>query len=163
MVFPDVLKISRVIPVYKKGDPKSMENYRPISILSVLSKIIETIVKTRLVDFVDRHAIFYARQYGFLHYSNTEAALSILWPHATVGRTQIESWNDVMIFSICLVYLHKNSLNLFENSVVFQNREFYRNKMYFSLVDFTVNIICDAIFKKLKLKLQRELHQANKF
>jgi hypothetical protein len=74
-VFPDVLKISRVIPIYKKGDPKSMENYRPISILSVLSKIIETIVKTRLVDFADRHAIFYARQYGFRHNSNTEAAL----------------------------------------------------------------------------------------
>jgi hypothetical protein len=41
----------------------------------VLSKIIETIVKTRLVDFVDRHAIFYARQYSFRHNSNTEAAL----------------------------------------------------------------------------------------
>jgi hypothetical protein len=52
-----------------------MENYRPISILSVLSKIIETIVKSGLVDFVDRHAIFYARQYGFRHDSNTEAAL----------------------------------------------------------------------------------------
>jgi hypothetical protein len=47
-VFPDVLKISRVISFYKKGDPKSMENYRSISILSVLCKIIETIVKTRL-------------------------------------------------------------------------------------------------------------------
>jgi hypothetical protein len=74
-VFPDFLKINRVIPVNKKGDPKSMENFRPISILSVLSKIIETIVKTRPVDFVDRHAIFYAQQYGFRHNSNTEAAL----------------------------------------------------------------------------------------
>jgi hypothetical protein len=36
-------KISRVIPVYKKIDPKSMKNYRPLSILSVLPKIIETI------------------------------------------------------------------------------------------------------------------------
>jgi hypothetical protein len=58
-----------------------------------------------------------------------------------------------VIFSICLVYLHKNSLTLFENSVVFQNRELYRNKMYFSLVDFTGNIICDAM----------HLHRANKF
>jgi hypothetical protein len=74
-VFPDILKISRVIPVYKKSDSKSMENYRPISILSVLSKIIETVVKTRIVDFVDRHAIFYAPQYGFRHNLNTEAAL----------------------------------------------------------------------------------------
>jgi hypothetical protein len=52
-----------------------LQAYTPISILSVLSIIIETIVKTRLVDFVDRHAIFYARQYGFRHNSNTEAAL----------------------------------------------------------------------------------------
>jgi hypothetical protein len=53
-VIPDVLKISCVTPVYKKGDPKSMKNYRPISILSVFSK-------TRLVDFIHRYAIFYAR------------------------------------------------------------------------------------------------------
>jgi hypothetical protein len=59
----------------QSGDPKSMVNYRPIPILLVLSKINETIVKTRLVDFVDRHAIFYARQYDFRHNSNTKAAL----------------------------------------------------------------------------------------
>jgi hypothetical protein len=53
-----------------------MENYKPISILSLLSKIIETIV-----DFVDRHSIFYARQYGFSHNSNTETALFNIVAH----------------------------------------------------------------------------------
>jgi hypothetical protein len=96
-VFPDVLKISRVIPVYKKGDPKLMENYYlAISILSVLSKIIETIVKTRLVDFVDRHAIFYARQYGFRHNSNTEAALFDFVAHTQ--QLVERKWKVGMIF-----------------------------------------------------------------
>ena len=38
-VFPDRMKIARVIPLYKKGDPSIVDNYRPISLLSVISKL----------------------------------------------------------------------------------------------------------------------------
>jgi len=45
---PDNLKVAKIVPVYKKGDPLSLDNYRPIAILPVISKILEKIVKIRL-------------------------------------------------------------------------------------------------------------------
>ena len=43
-VFPEKLKIAKVIPVFKKGDKENIENYRPISILPVFSKALERIM-----------------------------------------------------------------------------------------------------------------------
>ena len=43
-MFPDKLKIAKVIPIYKKCNPSLFENYRPISLLSAISKVLETIL-----------------------------------------------------------------------------------------------------------------------
>jgi hypothetical protein len=48
-VFPDLLKIARVIPIFKKGDKKDLGNYRPISILPVLSKFLEKLSLSNLL------------------------------------------------------------------------------------------------------------------
>jgi len=50
--FPDNLKIARVAPVFKAGDSKFTSNYRPISLLPTLSKLIEKIVQKRLYSFL---------------------------------------------------------------------------------------------------------------
>lgn len=63
--YPAVLKIGRVTPVYKSGDKKDVNNYRPISCLSILDKIIEKMIVARIVDFVNQHELIYAHQYGF--------------------------------------------------------------------------------------------------
>lgn len=50
-VFPDTLKIPIIEPIYKKGDHKDPNNYRPISFLSSFAKVFEKILATRLLNF----------------------------------------------------------------------------------------------------------------
>ena len=64
-VFPDKLKLAKVIPLFKKGCPLTASNYRPISLLSVFSKIIEKVMYERLYKFLGKHDILYALQFGF--------------------------------------------------------------------------------------------------
>ena len=51
-IFPDVLKLAKVKPLYNKHDHTSMGNYRPVSILSCVSKIFEKVMKNRLSNFL---------------------------------------------------------------------------------------------------------------
>jgi hypothetical protein len=73
-VFPDKIKIAKVRPLYKKGDRHEVCNYRPISILSVFSKILEKLVYNRLISFVTKHTILTDVQNGFRKNKSTETA-----------------------------------------------------------------------------------------
>ena len=64
-VFPQNMKIARVIPIFKKGDRTLFNNYRPISILPAFSKIVEKIVATKLIKFLESTKQLYKHQYGF--------------------------------------------------------------------------------------------------
>ena len=64
-VFPDRLKISRTCPVFKSDKRNEMNNYRPISCLPVLSKLIEKLAHKRLFSFVSSNNLLYTHQYGF--------------------------------------------------------------------------------------------------
>ena len=56
-VVPDQFKISKVIPIFKGGDTRLADNYRPISLISNISKIIEKIMACRLTAFLDHHSL----------------------------------------------------------------------------------------------------------
>ena len=64
-IFPNIFKTAKVIPLFKSGSKENVNNYRPISLLRSLSKVLEKLIKFRFVKFFDRHNIFYAHQYGF--------------------------------------------------------------------------------------------------
>jgi Notch-like protein len=51
---PDMMKISKTIPIYKSGDEHSLNNYRPISLLPTFSKILEKLMYKRLVNFLEK-------------------------------------------------------------------------------------------------------------
>ena len=56
-IFPDDLKIAKIIPLYKKGDIHSITNYRPISLLPTLSKIFERVIFIQLYTYFDDNNI----------------------------------------------------------------------------------------------------------
>ena len=64
--FPQELKTAKVIPLYKnKGDIESISNYRPISMLSIFSKLFEKLIHKRISDYVSTNNIINNSQYGF--------------------------------------------------------------------------------------------------
>lgn len=64
-IFPDDMKIAKVIPLFKKGDPKLLENYRPISLLTAFSKVYERVIFNQLMEFFLDKNLIYESQYGF--------------------------------------------------------------------------------------------------
>ena len=77
--FPRFLQISRVVPIFKKGDHSSIDNYRPIiSILSNFSTVFEKIMAARLMDYFTKHSLLNSSQYGFRPKYSTELALHCL-------------------------------------------------------------------------------------
>ena len=77
-VFPDSLKIAIITPIFKSGDSHLCINYRPIALLSNLSKIFEKLVKVRIVRYLEKYNILAKRQYGFRESCNTSMAIDYL-------------------------------------------------------------------------------------
>ena len=73
--FPCVLKNAIVLPLFKKGDPTSVSNYRPISILHWLSKLFEKCLKSRLLNYICSKNIINPVQFGFQPGISTQDAI----------------------------------------------------------------------------------------
>ncbi|XP_065652667.1 uncharacterized protein LOC136079922 [Hydra vulgaris] len=74
-IFPDQLKLAKIIPIYKGGDDSIKSNFRPISILSCFSKILERIMHNRLYNYLEKNNILYHKQFGFRNNHSTEHAV----------------------------------------------------------------------------------------
>jgi len=74
-VFPDNWKTSKVLPLYKKDDRRDMSNYRPISILSSVSKLFEKILYNQLYAFFEDNNLLNSKQSGFRARHSTMTAL----------------------------------------------------------------------------------------
>ena len=80
-VVPDVFKTAKVIPIYKSKNKELLANYRSISLLCSLSKILEKIVHKRVYNFLQLHNIFFASQYGFRQKHSTVNAVCEFTAH----------------------------------------------------------------------------------
>ena len=74
-IFPDKLKIGKVISIYRTEDLSVFVNYRPISLLPNFSKFFEKVMYNRLLEFAEKYDIFYLRQFGFRKNHSTSHAL----------------------------------------------------------------------------------------
>ena len=77
-VFPNCLKIAKVIPIYKKGDQNMPTNYRPISLLSQFDKIFNKMLFSRLFSYLDKNQLLNKNQFGFRPNSSTQFAISTI-------------------------------------------------------------------------------------
>ena len=64
-VFPELLKTAKVIPSFKAGSADDVNNYRPISLLSIFDKILEKIMHRQLYAFLEQHEVLFKNQFGF--------------------------------------------------------------------------------------------------
>ena len=63
--YPDLLKVVKVIPIHTGGSTQEVNNYRPISLLSIFDKIIEKLMHKRLYTFLESNNILFCNQFGF--------------------------------------------------------------------------------------------------
>ena len=75
---PSLWKLASVVPVHKKGSKSATKNYRPISLLPILSKVMEAIINRGLMGFLERQHILTANQYGFRSGLGLQDLLTIL-------------------------------------------------------------------------------------
>ncbi|CAG4940655.1 unnamed protein product [Colias eurytheme] len=76
--FPDCWKIAAVTPIHKGGPVDIPENFRPIALLNILSKLLEKIVNRRLLNYLDKQNLISDRQFGFRKGKSTEDAAMLL-------------------------------------------------------------------------------------
>ena len=74
-IFPDDWKCAKVIPLFKQGDRDDLNNYRPISVISVMAKVFERIVYDQLYAYLEEHNIICKYQSGFRAIHSTVTAL----------------------------------------------------------------------------------------
>ena len=94
-IFPSEMKTAKVIPVFKSGNRSDFSNYRPISLLSQFSKILEKLFNLRLEQFLISNEILSNCQYGFRScISTVHAALELIESiSTTVGNKKTLRWS----------------------------------------------------------------------
>lgn len=98
-VFPSKLKEAVVIPIFKKGSRFDCNNYRPISLLSTFSKIIEKIMKQKLLSFLNKTKFFSSQQFGFQSGISTEIALLNFMNHVSRNINAGKKIADFLLIS----------------------------------------------------------------
>ena len=93
--FPDCLKIAKVIPLFKSGSKTNVDNFRSISLLTVLSKDFEKIKYTPLIKFLDKNDILYEKQFGFRSKHSTVDALIEITENIRSGTE--EEFTSIML------------------------------------------------------------------
>ena len=82
-IFLNKFKLAKVEPIFKKGARHDVNNYRPISLLPVFSKILEKLIYRRLLSFLTRQNFFHENQFGFRKNYSTSHAATLLVENIT--------------------------------------------------------------------------------
>ena len=78
-VYPNCLTIAEVIPIFKKSERRGASNYRPISILSQFDKILEKLIYSSIINFIEKNDLLCENQFGFRKNSSTIFAINSMY------------------------------------------------------------------------------------
>jgi len=85
-IFPQPWKFAKVVPLLKKGDPQAKENYRPVALLPVASKVLEAVVRSQLTSYFEDNNLLPNSQHGFRGQRSTVTALAAIQHEWTATR-----------------------------------------------------------------------------
>lgn len=98
-IFPDNLKLAIVKPIFKKDDKAKIDNYRPITLIPILSKIYEKVMHAKLTSFFNKYHILNERQYGFQKNKSTSHAIFDLVRETMFGLNE-KSYTTALFFDM---------------------------------------------------------------
>ncbi|KAK8748335.1 hypothetical protein OTU49_016085 [Cherax quadricarinatus] len=97
---PEVWKTANIVPIFKKGDRKEALNYRPVSLTCIVCKVMEKIIRRRVVEHLERNKSINANQHGFMEGKSCVTNLLEFYDKITEVRHEREGWADC-IFLDC--------------------------------------------------------------
>ena len=117
-IFPDDLKVAKIIPIYKKDNPELFTNYRPIALLPAISKIFEKILSKQIHKHFNNNSLFINSQYGYRPQHSTQLAALEL---ATRISEQLEAKKTPFNVYIDL----SKAFDMLDHSILLEKLKFY--------------------------------------
>jgi len=115
---PDVWKSANITALFKKGDKKSPGNYRPVSLTSIICKVIESIIREKIVSHMQEHKLFSKKQFGFIKGRSTVLQLLKV----------IDRWTEILDEGGCIDVAYCDFMKAFDK--VPHNRLLHKLQMY---------------------------------